>query len=313
MKSEKPHSLINIDASLLWKNSLQAQDRVLITGSSGWFGRTVVDLCGFTGIDTLAISRGIWGIDHPNVAVSNWDEQKILAFKPTIIIDCAFQTREKLKSISFTDYVSQNNLLISRLTWLASLESVRLVITVSSGAAVYPDDALKNSIESNPYGFQKRIAEEKLSKIASTRGISCVIPRAWSVSGAFCNKPQTFVFTDFISQALSGHIRIMARNLVYRRYTAVEDLFAVSLASAAEQSVLKIDSGGKLIEIYELAQRISELVPNDSTIYRDFDENSVPDKYYSDGISWDIHCLKSSFVPESLNSQISKVVNVMLN
>lgn len=304
---------LHIRALKLWSESLLPSDRVLITGASGWFGQTALALCSLSGVDTFAVSRSPLATFNSEITTGDWEENRIQKFKPTVIIDCAFQTREKLSIIPLADYVKQNSLLTERMLWLASLDTVRLAMTISSGAAVHPHDAVNEPIEKNPYGFMKRKAEQKLSLLGNKTGISTVIPRAWSVSGAFCPKPELFAFTDLISQATTGRILIKSSTKVYRRYTSVEDLLSVSLASARLGSSSIIDSGGELFEIEELAEKIRTLVSPNATISRANSLYKETDNYFPSGTTWIRNCESADFLAEDLESQILKVANTINN
>jgi nucleoside-diphosphate-sugar epimerase len=242
----------------------------------------------------------VGGVTVPIVA---WDWEAVEAFAPTIVIDCAFLTRDLVGSMSPGEYVDRNSRLTENMLAAANLSSVSRVITISSGAAVHPVDALLRPIEENPYGWLKRRAEEELGTVARARGISAVVARAWSVSGALVLKPRSYAFSDMILEAAEGGVHITATVPVYRRYVGVEDLLAVAIASATVPDLRVIESGGPLVEMQELAETIVSVVNPAATITRAPSTDGEPDLYYAPAEPWETACAEVSFVPATLEQQ----------
>jgi nucleoside-diphosphate-sugar epimerase len=172
------------------------------------------------------------------------------------VLDCAFLTRNRVDGMRLDEYVAANRTLTERLVYATWLPGVRLALTVSSGAAVYPHDALDGPIEENPYGYLKREAEHRLAQAAAESEAVPVVARAWSISGAHVQKPQGYALGSMIRDADSGVIRIMARCPVFRRYVLAEELLALGIAEGGAGPAT-IDSGGELVEVAELAERIA--------------------------------------------------------
>lgn len=303
---------LNAYAVESWAVTLGSDARVLVTGSNGWFGRTAVELCRRARINCLAITRDPSEIvTDEYISAAVWDETGIKAFDPTDVIDCAFQTREKLSSLDLQEFVGQNEMLINRIKWLASLESVKRVLTVSSGAAVYPDDAFLNPIEENPYGYLKRKAELVMAECAEEYNVASVIARAWSVSGGFCEKKSVFAFTDLLEQTFNGKVAINATKSVWRRYVAVEDLLALSMASSQASQCITIDSGGELVELEDLAIRMASNLNPQASINTGRTKTEPDDAYFSDVRIWDNAVMKTGFVALSLDEQIQNVARAL--
>ena len=297
--------LVHPAARELWAATLESDDRVLVMGATGWFGRTVTAL--------------LDGLPHPTMFLSGrpreyfagttratsgqWQPDAVAAFAPTTVIDCAFLTRDLVSTMSLDDYVDANLRLTRNLEEAARLASVRRVLTVSSGAAVHPVDALTQTMDENPYGRLKREAEQSLASIAADRGIAAVIARAWSVSGAFVLKPHSYALSDMILQANDGAVRISAPMPVFRRYSSVEDLLAVSLASASSTTPV-IDSGGHLVEMQDLAEAVVAEVNPHATITRVPIGDGEPNRYYPPAEPWERACARLSFTPASLTAQV---------
>lgn len=289
--------------------SLAAQalgnDRILITGASGWLGRTALDLLAPLALPTLALASRNRTIRFGGreIECRVWDDREVAAFGPTVVLDCAFLTRGRLADMPLGEYIGTNRILIERLVQATKLPSVRLALTVSSGAAVHPRDALDGPIEDNPYGYLKREAEYRLADAAAESGAVPVVARAWSISGAHVQKPQGYALGSMIRDADAGAIRIISRRPVFRRYVLAEELLAVGIAEGGVGPTT-IDSGGELVEMAELAARITTLVRPGTVITRDQVDPRDPDRYHSDGQDWERRCQRWGLVSAPLDRQI---------
>lgn len=296
--------LVSASARALAAKAL-GNDRVLVAGASGWLGRTALDLLAPLGLPTLALASRprIIRVADGEIECRVWDELEVAAFAPTVVLDCAFLTRDRVANMPLGDYVAANRTLTERLAYATQLSGVRLALTVSSGAAVYPHDALDGPIEDNPYGYLKREAEHRLAQAAAESGAVPVVVRAWSISGAHVQKPQGYALGSMIRDAHSGAIRITARRPVFRRYVLAEELLALGIAEGSVGPAA-IESGGELVEMAELATRIAAVVRPDAVISRDEVDLRDPDRYHSDGQDWERRCQRWDLASASINRQI---------
>jgi nucleoside-diphosphate-sugar epimerase len=297
--------LVNASARALAARAL-GNDRVLVTGASGWLGRTALDLLAPLGLPTLALAgrpRKI-RVSDCNIECRVWDDHEVAAFAPTVVLDCAFLTRDRVADMPLDEYVATNRALTERLVYATQLPGVRLALTVSSGAAIHPHDAFEGPIEHNPYGYLKREAEHCLTRAAADSGAIPVIARAWSISGAHVQKPHGYALGSMIRDADSGAIRIIARRPVFRRYVLAEELLALGIAEGSVGPAT-IDSGGELVEMADLAARIAAVVRPEAVITRGEIDPRDPDRYHSDGQDWERHCKKWGLASAPLDHQIA--------
>lgn len=180
----------------------------------------------------------------------------------------------------------------------ASLESITSVVTISSGAA------LREPLDS--YGSLK-LEEENQARLLAKTGRAVVVGRAWSMSGPFVTRPRAYAISDFVLQARSGTMTITADHLVYRRYSAVSHFLLVCLRHATAGSSRTIDSGGELVEMGELAERVSRVVNPAATVVRSALSGVVPSRYASDGVSWQSACVDLGLEPANLEEQIRAI------
>ncbi len=280
-------------------------DRVLITGASGWLGRTALDLLAPLGLPTLALASRprMIRIGDRDVECRVWDDREVAAFAPTVVLDCAFLTRGRVAEMPLDDYVETNRALTEHLVYATRLPSVRCALTVSSGAAVHPRDALDGSIEENPYGYLKREAEYRLADAAAGSGAVPIVARAWSISGAHVQEPEGYALGSMIRDADAGAIRIVSRRPVFRRYVLAEELLALGIAEGGVGPAT-IDSGGELVEMAELAARVAAVVRPNTAISRGEVDPRKPDQYHSDGLDWEERCHRWGLASAPLNHQI---------
>lgn len=249
------------------------EERVLVTGATGWFGRTATILAHSLGAELMCISTDgrKFIIENITFQSSKWDIESIKRFRPTIIIDCAFLTRDKLSTIPAAHYQFQNELLIAQSMQLQSLTSVRKFIGFSSGAA-------RDLSPENLYGALKRDYEKNLTIGAKRPGVSTTLLRVWSVSGRHVTRPLDYLFSNLILQSRSGQININSKSKVYRRYCDLQDLILGALIFDQGGSHI-IDSGGPLVEIEELATKIMSVMDRPCTVFREL--TSTEDDFYA--------------------------------
>ena len=300
---------IRREAQELWLNNLRSDDRVLITGAAGWFGRTAIAMTRESGLELLATGSKDQQIeiDGKSQAVQAQSLDVISAFKPTVVIDTAFVTRERLPILGHKAYVETNQKLIDQSLAISALPSVRKYIGFSSGATRHLAGHTSFSLEENPYAAQKRIYESRISEIAANHQSDISVARVWSVTGSHCTKPQTFAFTDLIAQAKLGLIEIKAKHLVYRRYCALEDVLALAMLPSAPGGNPIFNTGGDLIELGDLAKIVVGLVNPNAEILRQIDPQLTPDDYHSDSKEWGELVQSAKVTNDSISDQITRV------
>jgi nucleoside-diphosphate-sugar epimerase len=286
-------------------------ERVVVLGASGWVGRTACNWLNEMGTQILlfAGSNRSEAIGKSRFRFHTFDQKKIKDFKPTAVIDAAFITREKVGAFPLASYIQMNTELTEQGLELQRLSSVEKFIGISSGASVQHLTPGHPELKMDPYGSLKATYEKRLIENPELRA-KTTIGRIWSVSGNLVTKPSLFAFSSLIQQALGGHVDIHAMHRVWRRYVDLEDfLKVVSLSSPGDSRV--IDSGGRLMEIQQLAELIFSELKIAPSISRNLDPGSSDDLYYSNGSTWVDAIKKIEFVPLTVEQQISKVLSAL--
>jgi nucleoside-diphosphate-sugar epimerase len=278
-------------------DSLTMQDRVLVLGASGWFGRTFLRLLA-PKIPVMTCASAIR--DH----YVTWDDDQVQNFNPTVVANFAFLTRDRISEVGIQRFIEVNSSLTKNFIKAAQLPSVKAALTVSSGAAV----AFPLDMETNPYGVLKKREEDAALDLVTERR-SVVVARAWSVSGPDVRTPRKYAFSDLVLQAKSGVIQVNASQPVFRRYVGVEDFLEVSMARLLSGWSGTIDSGGELIEVGELADRIRSIVNPQASISRLEQTSTEPSIYASDDVSWREACGEAGINPSEIDEQIREVAN----
>jgi nucleoside-diphosphate-sugar epimerase len=282
--------------------------RVAILGATGWVGRTALKLLRDSDSQVMLFasrSRTEELIGARQV-VHEVNLSKLREFKPEVVLDAAFLTRDKLAEMSVENYIRANSSIINLSLDIQQLPSVRQFIGFSSGASLgVPDLNSKKSDNEDPYGSLKRHYEDAL--LSNSRlSDKTKIARIWSVSGPLVTKPHLFAFSQFIRQALEGEVVIEAAHKVWRRYVDLEDFIRVAIAASLDSSRV-LDSGGDLLELRELAEKVFWTLDLPVKISRDEEENSIPDEYYSSNHGWNQALVETGFVPKTIEEQIRQV------
>jgi len=295
------------------KSTLSNDDRILILGSTGWFGKTLASM--LTGSDFevmhVASSPRSVCVNESTYEVIEYNPEVINGFQPTIVVDFASLTREKAAQVGLGDFRKVNESLVNQMLESASLPSVKKVLFTSSGAAVYPPEDKPKEFHKDPYGYLKSQLELKMQSFASETQKSVLCLRPWSVSGTMVSRPKEYAFSSLVIQALGGNIQIESSRPVFRRYCAVDDLLAVAfttLPDPVNNSYGLLESGGELQTLLSLAQAIVKLVGNGATINHAIDPQSEPDAYYSDNSSWLAACSAAGYTPKSVEEQIRESI-----
>lgn len=284
----------------LFSESLDRDDRILVTGATGWFGRTLLRLVPHSHMQSLMLLMGggaqtSVGVDGREYPLQPWNEDDVRDFRPTLVFNFGYVTREGWSSGSDRVFVETNTSLTNRLLWLAGLPSVRLTVTVSSGAA------LTQQYHDNPYGRLK--AWEECRFLGTHRGPSNrLVLRTWSVTGGLVRNPGSYLFSNLLSQASTGLVKTYSNHLVWRRYSLVDDVLAVALSLGSSGHSGVLDTGGPLIEARKLASIIADRF--NCGVLLPVHQEGRSDVYCSDGRSWQSACEALDYRPADLDEQI---------
>jgi nucleoside-diphosphate-sugar epimerase len=257
---------------------------VVLTGSTGWLGSETIEILDFTDrVIAYSSSRKFIKTSKANIHMKT----KVFPELESIstcegFINLAFLTRDKISQFSNSEYRQKNLDLIAQACELINTYKPKWIVLVSSGAVLNRQTKeLESDFDANPYGFLKRFEEQQLKQAADSVGANIVIGRLWGATGRHMKVNRAFAISDFICQAKeSGIITVESKHAVYRRYCDAGQFMQLLVLLAKSGEDLVIDSGGELIEIHELGQRIANL-SNSKFISDKFEKHNFIDDYYS--------------------------------
>jgi nucleoside-diphosphate-sugar epimerase len=279
--------------------------RILILGASGWLGRTLIrELLAQGSSDHYLISsrpRQLT-VGSQKVQVHAFSLPEVRNFRPEVVVNCAFLTKDKFQLHDLDTFIKINANLTAQFFQVLSLKRVELGLTISSGSATLPT---AESIELNPYGYLKKLEQDQLLLMRSPTLIVGVA-RAWSLSGDLVPNPTSYAFSDFIWQALTaGKILVEAPSAVWRRYCDAAQFLNVSLATIMAGGHTIVDSGGSLVEMRHLASTVSSVLGN--VPVECAAPSGDPEIYASDGNQYRELCKQLEVPFEPIDLQIERV------
>lgn len=283
-----------------------AKQKFLVTGASGWLGKTFFALHKDNGHEFLFIGSRARDLvlENETLKIQEYDQNLIANYGPTVIVDFGFLTHKHLGKMPEDEYRKVNERLIEQAIDVLQLSSVRYGLFTSSGFAVYPTEATKENFSGNPYGYLKRLTEDRVIEVSRETGKETIIMRPWSLSGTLATENHS-AFTSFINQSFSSEIRVEAINSVYRRYSSAEDFLALATVKLFSGNCYGelFESGGELISLINLAEKIAESQDHDVRVVSNISGSKI-EHFHSDGSQWVKECEKHDFTAETIEEQI---------
>jgi nucleoside-diphosphate-sugar epimerase len=251
--------------------ALRHDDRVVVTGASGWMGRSIIEEL-LTADPTLKDGRLLALGSHPRpvtlldervIEIRDWDLTEVTDWSPTVAIHLACLTIDRLTGLADdtarAEYIATNERLAQMGRDLIGVQALRSFLFASSGAATTAEAGPASS--AHPYAVAKMREEQTYRAAGLERGLPVLGARLWSVSGPHCQRPRSYAFSDMIVQSLStGRITIHATGAVTRRYVDAGEFLAACLAVNLGGRSGIIDSAGPLVELRELGAKMCEVL-----------------------------------------------------
>ena len=256
---------------------------ILITGGTGWLGKTAIKYL----IQTLKEKEF-----YEKVIVFGSEDKILKIFDKPIkihslrkinnlkiskenlfIFHTAFLTKDKIKLLGLSTYIKKNLEIINCLEkFIDNNPTARVVYTSSGAVNKYLDDGDK---ENNLYGYLKLIEEKKLSKFGN-----CLVLRIYGLTGHYIHSPKIYALCDFISSGLRNKsIIIKSKGKVIRSYVSAETIidFSFNWLRSEEKNGFIVDATNDKLDLYSLAINISEIIGQVKIIYENRSEAIVSD------------------------------------
>ena len=305
------------------KDVLKADDRrIIITGAGGWLGLTLLDLldnllgpsvfervhCFGSSDRTLELVNGRTVPQQPLHQITE------LAERPSVLFHFAFLTKDRAEVLEYEAYCKANRAIQQLVLNSLGQIGVQSVFLASSGAAYRASDV--NSSEAmRIYGSLKLEDELDFAKWAEQSGQQLITARIFNVSGPYVNKISAYAMASFIADVLRGQpIVVKATRPVYRSYTSAKQLMSLALAAmlSAERRNLSFDTGGKKLEMRELAAEVAAALNGSvATVPAMIDD--APDDYTGDAGGYDRLMAQYNIHAVPLRQQIFETASYLKN
>jgi nucleoside-diphosphate-sugar epimerase len=288
---------------------------LLLTGASGWFGRTALyEYEQEHGPEALRrdvitfASRERWvDFDSPHGPVKARPLEAITEVNnPAGLLHLAFLTRDKLEVLGWERYVTTNRAITAKLAEVLKAWPAMPVVSTSSGAAAALDGQPPD-LEGNPYATLKQEEEALLESESATR--MAMVFRVYAASGRFMTRPEKFALGDFLLQALRGEaITLQSRRDVLRSYVHAGTLMRLAwrlLQARPPLNYYRVDACQHTTTLRELALTVSErftLPPPRHEV----DQALPPDRYTADDRPFVNLLARMRIMPWNLAEQIEE-------
>lgn len=241
----------------------------ILTGASGWFGRTALweyeALHGPEAVraDVVACASSAklidFGSPHGPIQAVGLDALEHI-HNSSGLIHLAFLTRDRAAEIGLERYIQINRAITASIATFLQNNPAVPIITSSSGAAAVLDGQTPD-LYGIPYATLKQ-EEEALWRHSGVSRMAAVF-RVYAASGRFIKDPRLFALSDFLSKANAGQpIEVRSQRPVIRSYVHVGTmmrLFWAMLFDPLSPGFLQVDACMETVSLVELARIISRL------------------------------------------------------
>jgi hypothetical protein len=119
---------------------------------------------------------------------------------------------------------------------------------------------------------------------------------------------RAYAVSDFIWQAANNHeINIRSSRRVYRRYASAGHFMDVLTTAAQERQLSEFDSGGRMIEMSELAQLVGSHF-GDVPVNRTIDDSLDVDDYYPKSDNFEDLTAELNIATPDFKREIAKTI-----
>lgn len=301
-------------------NTASQQRPFVVTGASGWFGRTALweyeQLYGAEALrrDVVACASTAKEIDigsHHGPIMAVPLEEIDFIDEASGLIHLAFLTRDRLSKMGVDQYIHENRRITARIADFINRNPLIPIVTTSSGAAGVFDNK-KPDLVGNPYGVLKQ-EEEDLWR-SSCQDRLAIVFRVYASAGRFIKDPRLFALGDFLSRALARQrIEIRSEHPVIRSYVHVGTMMRLFWAMLEQPDLLGfrlIDAAMQTLSLLELAQAISNLWSLPEPCFR-IHPSLAPDDYRADEAPFRELLVKYGITEPNLTEQLKETALYM--
>lgn len=260
-----------------------------INGATGWLGQATLGAIKsidpwiqlqelqFLSSSRKGIEAAEFGFANSKSLSDDLDTLEVTEF----FVQLAFKTRDYVAKIGAESYEIINSQIIhNSLIAIKKTKPSHLVMVSSGAVSQWLSNPVKHKFD--PYIKMKLQEEKEIMILCKQLGINVVNLRLWGASGRHMTEPLKYAIGDLIFQDQVGdYLKIQSNHPVYRRYADASQQMEVCLRHASNDGNLTLESGGVILEIEELAEKIIESSGSKKSIERKKVNNEVEDRYFS--------------------------------
>jgi UDP-glucuronate decarboxylase len=250
------------------RSVLTGDERIAITGATGWLGASALDLLdqalgpkeAAARVTAYASrERAVRTRTGRSVRVQCLADLPNQSPAPTHVLHFAYLTRDRLADKPLDEFVAANLAVTAVVLDAVASHRPRGIVFASSGAVYNSDRTLTTELRGNPYGTLKHIDELALRAAAGDVGAAIVIPRIFSLAGAGMTKPDLYALGSLIMMARSRRrLFVRSGSPVVRSYAGVDEVVSLSLWLALSGKSAVFDTAGHCVEVGELAGLVAD-------------------------------------------------------
>lgn len=282
---------------------------LVITGANGWLGKSLLKLISIhykTSFNVYPLSNSVNRIIvDKNTIFETKNFYENLTFPgESILFHFAFLTKDKIPNLGKDEYFEQNFNITQVLKRIIEKNNVSELVYISSGA-IYKKNDIYSDLKTKDEIFFKELCFNK--------NINLLIPRLFNIGGPYINKHQDYALSNFILQALNSRsIIIQSKHLTYRSYIHVFDFLNICLKwvlDVHKDNFFEFDTrGNEIIEIGELAYKISEFFDYCSIMRNPIKNKSFQDNYCGNIFNQNLLTSKYGITLKELSQIISDTI-----
>jgi nucleoside-diphosphate-sugar epimerase len=264
---------------------------VSINGASGWLGTATLRAISRLEENEAPWAKTLFGSysrNHTFVGLGDYQIQKyptVVAEKSgtDIFVNLAFKTRDYIKKLGESEYTRENLEIIKNSILSARISNPNSIVLVSSGV-VTKYQQTGGEYHNDAYTRLKIYEEECFKRLSDELDANLIILRMWAATGEDMTEPQKYGIGNLLIQSqLENSILIESSRKVFRRYADASQQLEMCLRAALDGNSMTINSGGVLIEIRDLAERIRIKYSPNLIVKQDWKQDEVADDYFWSG------------------------------
>ena len=259
--------------------------KIVITGATGWLGHASLQaikkvMPEVKPEDLILYASRTRSHSDPSFGVVNvleLESSDLSSRKVDLFISLALKTRDYSMKMDEEEYLNSNKALIEKNLELMKLVHPQKIILISSGVV---SKYLEGNGPLDPYTEVKILEEKLFNEFAQQENSQLIILRLWGATGALMTEPLKYAIGNLIHQAeTTNQMIINSKTEVFRRYTDATQIFEVLIRAIQMGYSGTLNSGGVIVEIKALAQRISDYYGKSIEIVRNLESGGEPDFY----------------------------------